>query len=273
MTSNNASHEHPALPERPELLGTQIFDLTGRVALITGGGRGLGETFAYALAAAGADIVVSSRTAGEIEQVAEAVRAMGRRAEAITCDITDEASVEAMVSEAVARMGHLDILVNNAGMNIRKPILEITLQEWQQVLDTNLKGYFLAGRAAGRVLVAQGHGKMINIGSIFVSTALPAQGPYASSKGAIMQLTRVMALEWAKRGVQVNLLSPTYFETEMTRPVYADPERKAFIEDRTPMGRWGQPHELAGSLVFLASHASDFITGQELLVDGGYTAW
>lgn len=272
MTTNTSSG-HPSPSERPELLGTQIFDLTGRVALITGGGRGLGETFAYALAAAGADIVVSSRTSGEIEQVAAGIRALGRRAEAITCDITDEASVEAMVSEAVSRMGQLDILVNNAGMNIRKPVLEITFEEWQRVLDTNLNGYFLAGRAAGRVMVAQGHGKVINIGSIFVNTAMPAQGPYASSKGAIMQLTRVMALEWAKNGVQVNLLSPTYFETEMTRPVYADPTRKAFIEERTPMGRWGQPHELAGSLVFLASRASDFMTGQELLIDGGYTAW
>ena len=259
--------------DRPELLGTRLFDLTDRVALVTGGGRGLGHTLAVSLAAAGADVVVSSRSPGEIEAVRDEIRALGRRAEAIAADVTDEASVEAMVAETVARMGHLDILVNNAGMNIRKPILEITLEEWQRVLDTNLKGYFLAGRAAGRVLVAQGHGKVINIGSIFSHTALATQGPYASSKGAILQLTKVMAIEWAKCGVQVNLLSPTYFETEMTRPVYADPERKAFIEERTPMGRWGQPHELAGSIVFLASAASDYITGQSLLVDGGYTAW
>ena len=269
----NEPYEHPAMPARPELLGTQLFDLTGRVALITGGGRGLGQTFAVALAAAGADVVVSSRTSTEIDAVAAEVRAMGRRAEAITCDVTDEASVEALVTETVARMGHLDILVNNAGMTIRKPILEISLEEWTRVLDTNLKGYFLAGRAAGRVFVGQGHGKVINIGSIFSHTALPSQGPYASSKGAILQLTKVMALEWVKDGVQVNLLSPGYFETEMTSPVYNDPVRKAFIEDRTPYGRWGQPHELAGSLLFLASHASDYVTGQSLLVDGGYSAW
>ena len=260
-------------PARPELLGTQLFDLTGNTALITGGGRGLGRTLALALAAAGADIVVSSRTTTEIETVAEEIRALGRRAEAIPADVTDENSVQHLVAETVSRMGQLDILVNNAGINNRKPILELTFEEWKQVLDTNLHGYFLVAHAAGRVLTQQGHGKVINIGSIFSHTALAAQGPYAASKGAILQLTKVLALEWVDRGVQVNLLAPGYFETELTRPVFNDPHRRAFIEDRTPAGRWGQPHELAGAAIFLASPASNYITGQSLLVDGGYTVW
>lgn len=170
-------------------------------------------------------------------------------------------------------MGRVDILVNNAGINVRKPILELTLEEYRRVLATNLEGYFLAARAVGRTLVEQGSGKVINISSIMGQVALPSQAAYASSKGGIEQLTKVMALEWAPHGVQVNALAPTYFETELTRPLFNDPERNAFITGRTPAGRWGQPHELAGAVIFLASRASDYVTGHTLLVDGGWTAW
>jgi NAD(P)-dependent dehydrogenase (short-subunit alcohol dehydrogenase family) len=259
--------------ERPELRGTQLFDLTGRIALVTGAGRGLGRTMALALAAAGADLALVSRTRAELDTLAREIRGLGRRAGVFTVDITDEEAVEQMVKDVIRELGGLHILVNNAGINIRKPVLELSLEEYERVLDTNLKGYFLCARAAGRHLVAQGSGKVINISSIMGHVVLPTQAAYASSKGAIEQLTKVLAVEWATSGVQVNALAPTYFETELTRPLFDDPERKAFISGRTPMGRWGQPHELAGGVIFLASDASNFVTGQSILVDGGWTAW
>ncbi len=259
--------------ERPELRGTQLFDLTGRVAAVTGAGRGLGRTMALALAAAGADLVLASRTLSELESLAEEIRALGRRAQPVTTDVTSPSSCAALVEAAVDRLGQLDIFVNNAGINLRKPVLELTTEEFERVVSINLTGYFNGAQAAGRRLVEQGSGKVINISSIFSSVALPGQAAYASSKGAIDQLTKVLALEWAPLGVQVNALAPTYLETELTRPLYDDPERRAFITERTPMGRWGQPHELAGAIVFLASDASGFVTGQTLLVDGGWTAW
>ncbi len=259
--------------DRPALLGTRFFDLTGRVAVVPGAGRGLGRVMALALAAAGADIVVSSRTAPEIESVRDEIRALGRRAEAAPADITSEADCERLAGEAIAGLGQVDILVNNAGMNIRKPVLELSTDEYQQVLRTNLEGYFLCARAVGRHMVARGSGKVINISSIMGRVALPNQAAYASSKGAIEQLTKVLALEWAPHGVQVNAIAPTYFETELTRPLFEDPERQHFITERTPMGRWGQPHELAGAVIFLASDASSYVTGHTLVVDGGWTAW
>jgi NAD(P)-dependent dehydrogenase (short-subunit alcohol dehydrogenase family) len=228
---------------------------------------------ALALASAGADIVASSRTAGEIQSLRDEVRAMGRRAEAITADTTVEADCVRLIEDAARRLGRIDILVNNAGINIRKPVLELSLEEFQQVLRTNLEGYFLCARAAGQLLVAQGAGKVINISSILGRVALASQAAYASSKGAIEQLTKVLAIEWAPHNVQVNAIGPTYFETELTRTLFEDEERHEFITSRTPMGRWGQPHELAGAVIFLASAASDYVTGHTLMVDGGWTAW
>lgn len=259
--------------DRPELLGTRLFYLGGRVAAVTGAGRGLGRVMALALAAAGADVLLASRTAPELERLAEEVRALGRRALPFPADVTDADACEAMAAAAVERLGGLDVLVNNAGTNVRKPALDLTPDEFEFVVATNLKGYFTCARAAGRHFTARGSGKVINVSSIMGSVALPNQAAYASSKGGVDQLTKVLALEWAAAGVQVNGIAPTYFETELTRPLYDDPERRAFITERTPAGRWGQPHELAGAVIFLASAASDFVTGQTLLVDGGWTAW
>lgn len=259
--------------ERPELLGTALFSLESKVALVTGAGRGLGRTMALALAAAGADVVVSARSEAEIESAAAEIRQLGRRAVAVPADITDPAACEALVRRAEAELGPIDVLVNNAGMNIRKPVLELSIEEYRQVLATNLEGYFLCAQAVGRGMVARRGGKVINISSIMGRVALPSQAAYASSKGAIEQLTKVLALEWAPSNVQVNALAPTYFETELTRPLFNDPQRNAFITERTPAGRWGQPHELAGAVIFLASEAASYITGHTLLVDGGWTAW
>ncbi|MEO8538234.1 MAG: glucose 1-dehydrogenase [bacterium] len=256
-----------------ELKGIELFSLAGRVAVVTGAGRGLGRSMALALAAAGADIVAASRTRTEIESLRDEVRAMGRRAEAITADTTSPEDCERLASESVRLMGRVDILVNNAGINIRKPVLELEPEEFRRVLSTNLDGYFLCARAFGKHLVGQKSGKVINISSIMGRVALANQAAYASSKGAIEQLTKVLAIEWASANVQVNAIGPTYFETDLTRPLFEDEERHEFITERTPMGRWGQPHELAGAVIFLASAASNYVTGHTLMVDGGWTAW
>ncbi|OAI41566.1 2-deoxy-D-gluconate 3-dehydrogenase [bacterium SCGC AG-212-C10] len=258
---------------RPELLGKELFDLHGRVAVITGAGRGLGRTMALALASAGASVVASARSAGEIESLRAEIREFGGVAEAVVADITSEESVEALMSAANGWFGHLDILVNNAGINFRKPMLELETADYMRVLDTNLKGSFLCARTAGRYMVAQGSGKIINISSILGRVALADQMAYASSKGGMEQLTKVLAVEWAPHNIQVNAIGPTYFETDLTKPLFDNPERNAFITSRTPAGRWGQPHELAGAVIFLASQASDYVTGHTLMVDGGWTAW
>ena len=253
--------------------GLARFDLSGKVALITGGGRGLGRTFATALASAGADIAVASRTKSDLEATVALVEQEGRQAQVVVADVTDPADVQAMVHTVLERFGRLDILVNNAGMNIRKNVTDYEVTEWDQVMNLNLRGYFLVARAVAAHMKQRGSGRIINITSILASIGLPNQGAYAGSKGAVTQLTKVLAIELARSGVTVNALAPTYFETELTRPLYEDPERKAFIEERTPMGRWGQPEELEGAIIFLASDSSGFITGHSLVVDGGWLAW
>ena len=273
IDTSEAVCNHLSPLSRPELLGTRLFDLTDRVAIVTGAGRGLGRAMALALAAAGADVVVSSRTVTELDSLQEEIRHLGPRAAAITVDCTEEASCEHLIATAIERMGTVDILVNNAGINVRKPILDLSAEEFHRVLTTNLYGYFYCARAAGRHMVARGAGKIINISSMMGRVALPTQGAYASSKGAVEQLTNVLALEWAQCGVQVNAIAPAYCETPLTKPVFEDPERNRFIRERTPMGRWGQPHELAGAVIFLASDASSFVTGHTLRVDGGWNAW
>ncbi len=250
-----------------------LFDLSGKVALVTGASRGLGRAMAKGLARAGADLVLCARNEADLATVAQEIMAMGRRALSVYLDVLDAQSVEKMLERSLQEMGCIDILVNNAGVNIRKSVVELAEEEWDKVLDTNLKGYFLVGRAVGRHMMGRGSGKVINVASILGAVGLPNQVAYASSKGGVIQMTKVMALEWAAYHINVNAIAPTYFETPLVAALKNDPERYRFIVERTPMGRWGQPEELEGIVVFLASRASDFITGQTIFVDGGWTVW
>jgi NAD(P)-dependent dehydrogenase (short-subunit alcohol dehydrogenase family) len=256
-----------------DIMYRELFDLSGRVALITGASKGLGKAIAHALAGAGADVALYSRSREDLQAVKASIEALGRRAEIFCVDVLDKQAIRDTVGATVESFGHIDILVNNAGVNVRKPVLELSSEEWDLVINTNLKGYLLMAQAVVPDMIERGHGKVINMASILGTVALPSQVAYASSKGGVIQMTKVMALEWAKQGVQVNAIGPTYFETPLVAQLRNDPERFNFIVERTPMGRWGQPDELAGVAIFLASRASDFITGQTVFIDGGWTIW
>jgi len=250
-----------------------LFRLDGRVALITGGGGGLGALFAEALAAAGADVALVGRRAEVVQSVADAVtRDTGRRAVAIAGDVTDVDQVQRVADQALEALGKVDILVNNAGVNIRKPTVSYSPDDWQQVLQVNLTGPFLCARALAPQMLARGWGRVINVSSMLGQVGLAERPAYTAAKGGLIQLTRTMALEWAENNVTVNALAPGPFETELNRPLMNNPPAyQAFIA-KIPLGRWGQPAELAGPILFLASEASSFMTGAVLTVDGGWTA-
>jgi NAD(P)-dependent dehydrogenase (short-subunit alcohol dehydrogenase family) len=252
---------------------TNLFDLTAEVALVTGASRGLGKAIALGLARAGASLALCARDRAALEATRAEVEQLGVRAEVFEMDVLRAASVRAAVAAAVGAFGHLDVLVNDAGVNVRKPTLELSEEEWDLVVDTNLKGYFLVAQAVGAHMVARRKGKVINVSSIFGAVGMTNQLAYAASKGGVGQLTKVMAIEWARDGVHVNAVAPTYFETPLVSALRNDAERFRFINERTPMGRWGQPEELEGTVVWLASRASDFVTGQTIFVDGGWTIW
>jgi 2-deoxy-D-gluconate 3-dehydrogenase len=248
------------------------FDLKGRVAVVTGGNGGIGLGMGRGLAEAGAAVVVAGRNREKSARAVAELRGLGAQAEAIEVNVDEEASVEALVKATMARFGRLDVLVNNAGMNIRKPVESLALGEWQQVLATNLTSAFLASRACHPIMTKQGGGKIINIGSmmsIFGASFAPA---YAASKGGIVQLTRAMAAGWAGDNIQVNAVLPGWIDTELTRNAR---EEVAGLHDnvlrRTPAKRWGVEQDMAGVAVFLASPASDFVTGAAIPVDGGYS--
>jgi NAD(P)-dependent dehydrogenase (short-subunit alcohol dehydrogenase family) len=252
-----------------------LFGLDGEVALVTGGGGSVGEVTAVALARAGAAVVLADRDRAAAERVAAAVQAAGGRALAVDADVTDEAAVDAMVARTLAAFGRLDVLVNNAAINVRKRPEELALAEWRRVLDVNVTGYFLCARAAGRVMLARGAGRVINVASImgFRGSAVTPNLAYATSKGAVVNFTRTLAGEWASRGVRVNGIAPTYLRTPLTERLFADPALAGRIAARTPMGRPGEPGDLVGAMLFLASPASALVTGHVLAVDGGWLAW
>ncbi|HMK64355.1 MAG TPA: glucose 1-dehydrogenase [Thermodesulfobacteriota bacterium] len=253
-------------------MGLEIFDLSGKVALVTGSTRGLGETAAMALAKAGADVAVCGRNQKDLERVSEAVRGLGRKSAGFSLDVTSKSDIQKGVLEILKYFGKIDILVNNAGVNYRVPVLDYPEDQWDLILNTNLKGYYLMAQAVVPQMIERGYGKVINISSIAGQVGVINLLAYASSKGGVNQMTRVMAVEWAKLGVRVNAIAPTYFETELVTQIRNDPERMKFITERTPMGRFGKLPELEGLVIFLAAPASDFMTGQIVAIDGGWTA-
>jgi 2-dehydro-3-deoxy-D-gluconate 5-dehydrogenase len=248
-----------------------MFDLTGKVAIVTGGNGGIGLGMARGLAAHGATVVVAGRNAGKTAGAVNELQALGATADGVTVDVRDEASVSRMVADAVARFGRLDVLVNNAGINIRKPPQDLTLAEWREVLDTNLTSAFLASHAAYPHLKRGGGGKIVNIGSMMSIFGAPFVPAYAASKGGIVQFSKVCANAWARDNIQVNAVLPGWIDTELTQRARDQIEGlDARVRERTPMGRWGRPDDLAGIAVFLCSAASDFVTGTAIPVDGGY---
>jgi NAD(P)-dependent dehydrogenase (short-subunit alcohol dehydrogenase family) len=254
-------------------MSLDIFKLDGRVALITGGNRGLGFAMAQALAEAGASVVVTSRQEERaLESAAALAGATGQRTMGLVVDVTGAEQIESMIQAVVKEFGRIDILVNNAGINIRKPVEELDEASWDLVQHTNLKAPFLCSRAAARYMKEQRYGRIINISSMLGMVALPERSPYCASKGGLIQLTRVLALEWATHNITVNALCPGPLATELNIPVLNNPQANQFFLDHIPLGRWGRPEELGGAIVFLASDASSFMTGSALVIDGGWTA-
>ncbi|CAN5450728.1 glucose 1-dehydrogenase [soil metagenome] len=245
------------------------FDLSGRTAVVTGCSRGLGQVFARALAEAGADLVVTARRAESLAAFQAEIEGLGRRCEAVACEVRDQASIDSMVETALTRMGKVDILVNNAGCNVRKPALEVTWDDWNLILDTNLRGTFFVAQGFARPMVAQGYGRIINIGSVTSVAGYAGLGPYGASRGGVKQLTMSLADDWGPHGITVNCLAPGWFKTAQNAVMYENEEWVAYLSDRIPLKRPGQPSDLRGAVVFLASEASAYVTGQTLLVDGG----
>jgi NAD(P)-dependent dehydrogenase (short-subunit alcohol dehydrogenase family) len=245
------------------------FDLTGKVAIVTGASRGLGHTFARALARAGADLVITSRRLESLKPFQEEVESLGRRAVSLELDVRSEDSIRTMVSDAARAYPRLDILVNNAGCNVRKKAVDVTWDDWNLILDTNLRGAFFVAQSVAKEMIPQGRGRIINIGSLTSVMGAAGLGPYGASRGGIRQLTMSLADDWGPHGITVNCLAPGWFKTDQNKVMYDDPEWVAALVDRIPVRRPGRPSDLEGPIVFLASDASEYITGQTLLVDGG----
>ena len=247
----------------------ELFDLGGRTALVTGANRGLGRRFALTLARAGADVLLAARRPETLKEVASEVQALGRRAVPLELDVTSYASIQRM-AEAVARdYPKIDILVNNAGCNIRKPALDVTWDDWNTVLDTNLRGAFFVAQAIAKLMIPRSYGRIVNIGSLTCVFGYAGIAPYCASRGGIKQLTMSLADDWGPHGITVNCLAPGWFKSDQTAALYENSEWVSYLCERLPLKRPGRVEELDGALVFLASSASSYVTGQTLLIDGG----
>jgi NAD(P)-dependent dehydrogenase (short-subunit alcohol dehydrogenase family) len=254
-------------------MSLDVFKLNGRVALVTGGNRGLGFAMSSALAEAGADVILTSRNREKAQSSAAGIaQATGRRTLGLEVDVIHTDQVETMVRTVVEQFGRIDILVNNAGINIRKPVVEYDEESWDLVQNTNLKAPFLCTRAVAKQMKIQRYGRIINVSSMLGIVALPERSAYCSSKGGLIQLTKVHALELASHNITVNALCPGPFLTEINTPILNNPEASEFIMSRIALSRWGLPEELGGAIVFLSSEASSFMTGSSLVIDGGFTA-
>jgi gluconate 5-dehydrogenase len=246
-----------------------LFDLTGKVALVTGTSRGLGQYFARALARAGADIAMTSRSKDSLAAFGDEIGALGRRSFATELDVRDHASIQRAVQAIEKHFGKIDILVNNAGCNIRKPALDVTWEDWNTILDTNLRGSFFVAQRVAAGMIARQYGRIINVGSVTSVAGYAGLGPYGASRGGIRQLTMSLADDWGRHGVTVNCLAPGWFKTQQNRVLYENAAWVEYLCERIPLKRPGSPDDLDGAVVFLASESSRYITGQTLLVDGG----
>ena len=246
-----------------------LFDLSGQVAIVTGTSRGLGQYLARALANAGADLVLTSRKREALADFEKEIQALGRRTLSLELDVRSPESIERMAAEAEAACGQVHILVNNAGCNIRKPAMDVTWDDWNLILDTNLRGSFFVAQAVARRMIAHRYGRIVNIGSVTCVAGYAGLAPYGASRGVIRQLTMSLADDWGPHGLTVNCLAPGWFRTEQNKVMYESQEWLDYLVDRIPVKRPGAPHDLDGAVVFLASESSRYITGQTLLVDGG----
>jgi dehydrogenase/reductase SDR family protein 4 len=251
-----------------------VPSLAGKVAVVTGGRRGIGRAIALALAKAGADVALGDRVAddGELEKAAAEIEKLGRRSLALQADITRKAEVDSLVQKTLAELGAIDILVNNAAMNIRAPLLELNEAGWDRVIDTDLKGYYLCSQAAGRVMVGQKRGNIINIASTAAVDTAPEMGAYCIAKAGVVMLTRILAIELAQYNIRVNAVAPSIVKTRFSQPLWADAKALKEIEAGIPLGRLAEPEDITGSVLFLASEASAYITGHTIVVDGGSVA-
>jgi NAD(P)-dependent dehydrogenase (short-subunit alcohol dehydrogenase family) len=245
------------------------FDLSGKVAIVTGTSRGLGQYLGRALARAGADLVITSRDPATLSAFRNEVEDLGRRVLPLALDVREHSSIQTMVAKATDHFGRIDILVNNAGCNVRKPAVEVTWDDWNLILDTNLRGTFFVSQAVARGMIVRKYGRIINIGSVTCVSGYAGLGPYGASRGGVKQLTMSLADDWGVHGITVNCLAPGWFKTRQNAVMYEDKEWVDYLCDRIPLKRPGQPQDLDGAVVFLASDASAYVTGQTLLVDGG----
>lgn len=249
-----------------------LFDLTGRTALVTGASMGIGFALARGLAQAGARVVLNARTLDRLEAAADDLRAEGVDAATLPFDVTDAEAARAAIDGYEAGTGAIDILINNAGTQHRAPLQDFPVEAFDRLMRTNVSAAFYVGQAVARHMIARGKGKIVNIASVQSLLARPGIAPYTASKGAVSNLTKGMATDWARHGLTCNAIAPGYFDTPLNAALVADPDFCAWIEARTPAGRWGQVEELVGACVFLASDASAFVNGQTIFVDGGMTA-
>jgi NAD(P)-dependent dehydrogenase (short-subunit alcohol dehydrogenase family) len=252
-------------------MSDNLFDLSGKVAIVTGASRGLGQYFGRALATAGADLVITSRSLETLAPFQKEIESMGRQVLSLQLDVRDFDSIQQMVEAAWCHYSQIDILVNNAGCNVRKPSVEVTWDDWNLVLDTNLRGTFFVAQAMAKKMIPRRYGKIINIGSVTSVFGFAGLAPYSASRGGVKQLTMALADDWGKFGITVNCLAPGWFKTAQTRVLYEEETWVEYLVDRIPLKRPGAPKDLDGAVVFLASDAAEYVTGQTILVDGGVT--